>query len=448
MKSLRGGFGVVCRAVRARTNLEPEEAAVKLIWIGDEASEEDRQCILAEPRKLSGLTHPYIVKVHEAERQGGWLYYSMEYVRGGTFRQRMAEDWRDAVGKVELLIKVAQAMQYAHERGIIHFDLKPENILIDEVGNPKVADFGLALQRAIEGRLSETRARGWSPGYSTPNCSTAKRGVKAFGSISSAWVRFSLNSIWALLPIAGNTGARRNCGKRRGKLQRKAGRDLAAVILQCLETAPNRRYGSAEALAKDLDRWRRGHPVKALPPANRWLRWSRWLRYRIRRKPTATAVQGAVALVLVLVGLFVIREFLAHQTARTEQIQQQAALEESVAEIEQRLTRARFAPEGDEAPWGETLAVAKRSRGLIANGGAVGAMYRDRVRNLYAEILAGAGQAHEAKEQRLRDADMLARLKAIRLRSATPVRGTFDYAAADRTYAEAFRRYGVDFLRG
>jgi hypothetical protein len=137
----RGGMGVV---YRARQRSLDREVALKVLppEVAEDPAFADR--FTREARALARLTHPNIVAVHEAGESGGLYYLVMEYVAGPNLRQAQAAGRLSPEEALAIVPQVCDALQYAHDRGVVHRDVKPENILLDRSGRVKIADFGLA----------------------------------------------------------------------------------------------------------------------------------------------------------------------------------------------------------------------------------------------------------------------------------------------------------------
>ncbi len=137
----RGGMGYVYRARQKRLD---RQVAVKVV-----AAEAGRQNGFAkrfarEARALARLSHPNLVSIHDYGQDGpfGWLV--MEYVDGSSLRDLIRAGKLEPSEALALVPKICDALQYAHDKGVVHRDVKPENILIDREGSVKIADFGLA----------------------------------------------------------------------------------------------------------------------------------------------------------------------------------------------------------------------------------------------------------------------------------------------------------------
>ena len=149
--------------------LKPELAAV----IGA-----DR--FLAEIKTTANLQHPHILPLFDSGEEDGFLYYVMPYVEGESLREKLDRERQLGVeDALALTRKVADALDYAHEKGIVHRDIKPGNILLSERGEPLVADFGIALAvaQAGGGRITETGLSLGTPHYMSPEQATGDRDI-------------------------------------------------------------------------------------------------------------------------------------------------------------------------------------------------------------------------------------------------------------------------------
>jgi len=296
----RGGMGVVWRARQRRLN---REVALKMIPAGEFAGPEAIRRFHNEAEAVAHLEHPHIVPIYEIGEASRRHYFSMKLVVGQSLAERLRQppplDLHAALG---IIIKVAHAVHFAHQRGVLHRDLKPGNILLDAHDEPHVADFGLARRLEADSQLTVSGAILGSPAYMAP-----EQAAGLPEQITTAADIYSLGAIlFELLtgrpPFLGATAletlrrAAEQEPPRPRALNPALDHDLETLCLKCLEKSPARRYGSALALAEDLERWQRGEPIAARPvPA--WERAAKWA----RRYPARAALAGVAALAPALI---------------------------------------------------------------------------------------------------------------------------------------------------
>ena len=146
----RGGFG---RVYLAHDDELDRDVAVKVPNIDRITAPEDLESFLVEGRILAKLEHPNIVPVYDAGRaEDGLCYVVSKFLEGSDLKERILEGRPPFQESAELVAAVADALHYAHTKGLVHRDIKPANILLDDKGKPCVADFGLALREEDFGR--------------------------------------------------------------------------------------------------------------------------------------------------------------------------------------------------------------------------------------------------------------------------------------------------------
>jgi eukaryotic-like serine/threonine-protein kinase len=168
----RGGQGVV---FRARQKSLDRIVALKVISLGQWASEAHLKRFRREAHAAASLDHPSIVPIYEVGERDGSCYFSMKFVEGGQLDEVVKRTPMSIRQAAELIAKVARTVHYAHEHGILHRDIKPGNILLDVKGEPNLTDFGLARLLETESTVTRTLEVLGTPSYMAPEQATGKR---------------------------------------------------------------------------------------------------------------------------------------------------------------------------------------------------------------------------------------------------------------------------------
>jgi serine/threonine protein kinase len=292
-----GGFGTVWKA------RDPEldrDVAIKIPRKG-QLDGKEMELFFREARAAAQLRHANIVPVHEVGRDGDTIFIVSDLILGESLASWLKEQNPSTRETMTFLAKVADALHYAHERGVVHRDFKPSNVMIDQEGAPHLMDFGLAKREAGEVTMTIDGQIVGTPAYMSPE--------QAAG--GTHWVdrRTDIYSLGVVLfevltgelPFRGN--AQMQIRERLSvdppdprRLNQRAPRDLSTICLKCLEREPNRRYGTAREVAEELRRFLRGEPIAARPISKigRLARWS-------RRNP-ASAAAMLLTIILAIAG--------------------------------------------------------------------------------------------------------------------------------------------------
>jgi len=231
----RGGMGVVYKARQPRLN---RLVALKILAREREQDAQFAERFTREAQALARLNHPNIVTVHDFGEAGGHCYLVMEFVDGLNLRHLLQAGKMKPEQALAIVPKICEALQYAHEQGIVHRDIKPENILLDKQGRVKIADFGIAKMLGAEaGQETLTGAKDamGTPHYMAPEQIEKPLTVDHRADIYSLGVVF-YEMLTGELPL--------------GKFQppsKKVQIDvrLDEVVLHTLEKEPSRRYQQA-----------------------------------------------------------------------------------------------------------------------------------------------------------------------------------------------------------
>jgi len=322
----RGGMGVVYRARQLSLN---RIVAVKVVLHGPFSSPEFVKRFRTEAEAAAGLQHPNIVAIHEIGQSGNDHFFSMDLVEGQNLADVVREKPLPARKAAEYLRIIAEAVAYAHSRGVLHRDLKPSNVLLDDFDQPRVTDFGLAKVLNAESELTTTGQVLGSPSHIPPEQAAGK-----FGEAGPAADIYSLGALlYQLLtgrpPFQGETipeillQVQSSDPVSPRRLNPSVPADLQTICLKCLQKEPSRRYASARELADELTRFLSGEPIRARavsPVEKLWL-WG-------KRRPALAAMIVALHLVLFLGIIGIIWQWQrAERNAAGERVQRQVAEE-------------------------------------------------------------------------------------------------------------------------
>lgn len=315
----RGGMGSVYLAERSDGAFR-KQAAIKLVFpSGNTARVVSR--FLQEREILASLDHPNIAKLLDGGvTEEGWPYFVMEFVDGQPIHRWCDQHKLNISQRIELFQGVIAAVRYAHQRLVVHRDLKPGNILVTNDGTVKLLDFGIAkvLSEKETGDAPETLtlARMMTPEYASPEQANGAPITTLSDVYSLGVILYELSTghrPYRLLSAAMHEMARviaeveparpsdvvttKESAVREGdpnRLRKRLAGDLDSILLMALQKEPERRYGSVDSIADDLQRHLEHRPIKARE-ATPWYRAKRF----VRRNPG-----GVLAGMLALTSLF------------------------------------------------------------------------------------------------------------------------------------------------
>lgn len=324
-----GGMGVV---YRARQESPARDVALKVIRPGL-ASRSALARFAHEGEILGRLHHPGIAQILEAGSAGvgatAQPYYAMELIDGRPVTEHVRENEPSVRERLDLLIKICDAVEHAHERGVVHRDLKPANILVTPDGQPKILDFGIA--RLTDADLVATTMHtgrgqllGTLPYMSPeqvegdPDRIDERSDVYALGVIAYEMLCGELPLDLRNKPISEAAGI--ICSEepsKLGTLNRSMRGDIETIVATAIDKEPGRRYQSAGDFRADIERYLRDDPIVARPPS---------LLYQTRKFARRNkAVVGSVAVVfLVLLLASIVSTKLAIDASRALQAEKVA----------------------------------------------------------------------------------------------------------------------------
>lgn len=306
----KGGQGWVFEAIQQSPR---RRVAVKVVKGGCVVDERDVRRLQREASALGLLSHPAIAKVFEAGcTDDGQQYFAMELVKGKPLLQYADEKKLSQEERVELFLKVCDAIAYAHQEGVIHRDLKPSNILVEGDGHPKILDFGLAHLSHPDIPITMTlvepgRIMGTLPYMSPEHARGDGNGISAVSDVYCLCVilyeLLTGRPPYEVRSQAPHQGLRVICEQAPDAPRKHNPRvrgDIETILLKGLEKDPARRYASVAALAEDLRRCLRREPISARRTGSLYR-----LRKLISRNKAAAAMMGLLFCVAMGAGAWI-----------------------------------------------------------------------------------------------------------------------------------------------
>ena len=330
-----GGMGVVYLAERTDIG---GKVAIKLLrdaWL----SPMRRQRFRIEQLTLAQLNHPSIARIYDSNTlDDGTPWFVMEYAVGLPLTDHWSRHGGSVRACLQLMLRVCEAVQYAHSHAIIHRDLKPSNILVSDAGDVKLLDFGIAKQlNAEEQDRTVTGLRMMTLAYAAPE-QLAGGAVGVYSDVYALGVLL-YELVTGRLPrrdqsVAGEIEkpsglARRERPAVRGQLSKAEWAELDTLLLKALEVDPERRYRTVDALMRDLNALLEGRPLEA-----RAHTWSYTIGKFARRN--RRLLVSVAAMLLLIVGTIVF------YTVRLERARNAALLEAARTLRMQQFTESLF----------------------------------------------------------------------------------------------------------
>ncbi|MEQ9411388.1 MAG: WD40 repeat domain-containing serine/threonine protein kinase [Fuerstiella sp.] len=365
----RGGMGVVYLARHLTLGREVALKTLPAIAVTDvEAQTRFR----SEAEAAARLDHRGIVPVFEIGEEAGVPWFAMGYVSGPTLGRRIKEEVLSGRPAAEIAQQIADALEYAHSKGVIHRDIKPSNVLIDDAGRVRITDFGLAKLATRDQTLTETGQVLGTAAYMPPEQASGRQS-KATAASADVYSTGALLycCITGRPPFQASTAVEvlRQVEDLEPvppkRLNPEVDEDLNTICLKCLQKDPARRFASAGELSAELGRYLRKEPILSRPVSrmHRFLRWC-------QRRPFVAAAGMLAAMLIVVLTVGV--PFALLERSERQQAQELAAANAARAATQQYYATVQNVREQRfvrEAGWTwEALDAIKEAAALPADG--------------------------------------------------------------------------------
>jgi tetratricopeptide (TPR) repeat protein/serine/threonine protein kinase len=479
-----GGFGVVFMA--DQTEPVRRKVALKVLKPGMDTCQVVAR-FEAERQALAIMDHPNIAKVHDGgETATGRPYFVMELVKGVPITDYADQNQLTLRQRLELFVPVCQAIQHAHHKGIIHRDLKPSNVLVSQDDTTpiiKVIDFGVA--KALGQELTDkTLCTGFAQMVGTPLYMSPEQAQLSCHDVDTRSDIYSLGLLLyelltgttpldrerlcsagydemrqmirdeeppkpstrlSTLGLAATTAATRRQSDPR-RLSRLLRGELDWIVMKTLEKDRNRRYETANSLARDVERYLHDEPVRACPPSA-WYRLGKFVRRR--KAGLQIAAAAALALLLAVGGVtWALLDRAAHRTELSKRmVETEQTVNAALVQTHQWRKQASEAPSATSQEADAVLALWRQAEASLAQAetavktGTADDRLRQRVLDVQQEIKPQRAQAQ-------RKANLLRDLDDARMTRSILIGSRFDHATSASKYAAAFAAYGLEVTPG
>ncbi|MFH1421643.1 MAG: protein kinase, partial [Planctomycetota bacterium] len=316
----RGGMGII---YKARQKDLDRIVALKVLIAGEAAAQEAIDRFYLEAKSVAKMRHSNIVPVHEVGIHQGKHFFTMDFIHGQSLRNIITTEKPTLHKSLELIKKIASALHYAHEHGVVHRDIKPENVIVDEMGEPQVTDFGLAKDVELDTHLTRANVIMGTPAYMAPEQARGERDkidrcsdIYSLGSVMYELItgqpvfeykgHMGLNALLKLIaaePILPR------------KINNRIPKDIDTICMKALEKEPSRRYQTALEFSEDIDRYLKGEPIAARPASFTYRAWKKIKKYKMVSIPVATAL-----ILLIAMAILFIRDRIETSQQETDRI--------------------------------------------------------------------------------------------------------------------------------